>query len=232
MQGEPPEPGKFPGRSRAELGVQLVKATVSAIPVFGGPGAELLDIVIGPSLVKRRDRWIEELGEIVEELRRRLDGFDPHDLEGNEVFVSTVLATTILALKTHEDEKLRSFRNAVLNSVLPGAPDGYEQMTFLRLVDEVTPLHVHMLMLLDNPMKWYSIHDIPVPNIGAGGLLTTIELGMPNLAANPEAIIQIVSDLQTRGLTIDFNLKGVISGTSLWVSRSSHLGQNFLAFIS
>lgn len=132
----------IPARSGAEIGVGIASAALQIVPLVGGPAAELIELVIGPSLGRRREEWFRKLAEVVDELRARLDGFDPRDLDGNEQFVSSVLAASTIAMRAHREEKLEMLRNTLINGVLPGAPNEHEQMVFLRLVDELTPLHV------------------------------------------------------------------------------------------
>lgn len=69
--------------------------------------------MIGPSLERRKEEWFNYLADAVDELRERLDGFDPRDLDGNEQFVSAVLAATTIAMKSHRQEKLEMLRNAL-----------------------------------------------------------------------------------------------------------------------
>ena len=194
--------------------------------------AELFNIVIGPSLERRRQAWLDQIGQAVEELRERLEGFDPHDLEGNEAFVTTVLTISTLAIRTHQDEKLEAFRHAIVNSVLPGAPGEFEQMTFLRFVEELTPTHVRMLTLLADPAGWFDRHGIPRPDVMASGLFPVVELAIPELTGMQTRSDQILTDLITRGLTVNFSIGGVMTGPALWVARISDFGRQFLDFIT
>ena len=43
-------------------------------------------------------------------------------------------------------------RNAVLNSVLPTAPDEDIQDLYFAFIDELTPTHMHLLTLLSDPL--------------------------------------------------------------------------------
>jgi hypothetical protein len=54
-----PDIPKHPGKSAGDIAQGLVKAVVSAAPVVGGPAAELIGIVFGPPLEKRRDEWMD-----------------------------------------------------------------------------------------------------------------------------------------------------------------------------
>ena len=176
------------------------------------------------SVRRHHPRLIQRL----QELRERLEDFDPRDLQGNEAFVTTVLATSILAIKTHQAEKLESFRHAIVNSVLPGAPDEFEQMTFLRYIDELTPLHVRVLTLLDDPRGWFDRHGIPQPNFMSAGIGAVLDPGVPELGGRKD---QVLTDLGARGLTVGTN-PGVASADSIWSQHTTPLGRAFLAFIT
>jgi hypothetical protein len=45
-------------------------------------------------------------------------------------------------MRTHQDAKVESLRNAVINSALPTAPDMDLRAFFLHLVDELSPTHL------------------------------------------------------------------------------------------
>lgn len=74
-----PDVPDLPDRSKAEIGAAIVRAGISSIPVAGGAAAELFDLVLGPSLERRNEDWFNYLADVVDELRERLEGFNPRD---------------------------------------------------------------------------------------------------------------------------------------------------------
>jgi hypothetical protein len=58
----------------------------------------------------------------------------------NDLFVDAVVTATRTVEHTHQEDKISALRNAVLNSVAPGAPDADTQAIFLNFVDRFTPL--------------------------------------------------------------------------------------------
>jgi hypothetical protein len=175
------------------------------------------------------------LAEAVDELRERLDGFDPRELDGNEQFVSAVLAASTIAVKSHQREKLEMLRNALVNSLLPNAPDEHEQLTFLRLIDELTPLHVRMLSVLDDPEAWFDRHpDLVKPSFGlSSSVAALIETALPELRDRRELYDGIGFDLDQRRLGGGGgSLHTMMTASGAWSSRSTPLGQRFLTFIS
>jgi hypothetical protein len=79
---EPDETDAIQGGARAAL---------SAIPVIGGTVTEILSMVLAPAVSRRRDEWFKELADGLDELEKKVDGFEVEKLAGNEQFVSAVI---------------------------------------------------------------------------------------------------------------------------------------------
>jgi hypothetical protein len=69
--------------------------------------------------------------------------------------VTTVHQATDVALRTHLDAKREALRNAVVNAALPSAPSSEQQAEFLRLVETLSPTHLRLLRLYDNPRAYF-----------------------------------------------------------------------------
>ncbi len=165
----------------------VVKAGLSAIPVVGGPASELFSLVITPSLEKRRDRWVESVGEALKALEARVEGFKIENLKGNEAFVSTLMRASQAAIVNHQKEKLEALRNAVLNAALPNAPEQNLQHIFFRIVDSFTPSHLKVLNRL-NELRTIHASNMPKPLFD-------------EWKNQPEFCRQIARDLDSYGLT-------------------------------
>lgn len=107
---------KRPTNTKAEAALEGAKVLVAGVPVVGGSVAELLELLLGPAVTRRRDEWLRRLADVLNDLTDRLEGFDPRSLSQNEPFVTAVVQATIIAIKTHDQEKLRSLGNALVNS--------------------------------------------------------------------------------------------------------------------
>jgi len=201
----------------------VVKAGLSAIPVVGGPASELFSLVITPSLEKRRDRWIESIGEALKALEARVEGFKIENLKDNEAFVSTLMQASQAAIVNHQKEKVEALRNAVLNAALPNAPEQNLQHIFFRIVDSFTPSHLNVLKRLD---KVTMVPDALAMTKG------TFE----EWKDQPEFCRQIAKDLHSYGLT---DLVSPWEGSASRprppfdrVQNVTDLGKKFLAFIA
>jgi hypothetical protein len=223
--------GSLPSERGGEIIEAVARGAVSSIPFIGGAVAELLGLVIQPAVEHRREEWFQQLGRAFEELRRRLDGFDPAELAKNEVFVTAVITTSNAALRTHEAEKLEALRNAVVNSGLPMAPQEHVQLMFIRMVDELTAFHLRLLAYCRDPEAWLTTHGIAKPNIYMGPRMAVAIVAMPELEHDAPTYKQAVRDLVARGLLQD-SLDGMVSQQALYDSLTTEFGNRFLSYIS
>ena len=132
----------------------VVKAGLSAIPIVGGPAAELFSTVIVPPLSRRRDEWVESIAEGLKVLEEKVGGFKVESLSRNEMFITTVMHASQSAIRNHQKEKMEALRNAVLNAALPNAPDDDLQLMFLDFVDTFTTWHLRILRFYNDPERW------------------------------------------------------------------------------
>jgi hypothetical protein len=203
----------------------VVQAAASAMPVAGPAVAAVMGL-IGPKIAHRRDKWFELLADKISELESRVDGFaeDP-------MFITAVFEATSAALKTHEQEKLEALRNAVGNSVLPGAPEDSIQLMYLRFLDELSAAHLKVLDVLNNPRAALARAG---KELRASGpvLAHLIYLCLPDLNGEGFLVEQVHRDLRNRGLIDQGAPFGQIIITAGTLNKSTTLfGEQFLQFI-
>lgn len=118
-----------------------------------------------------------------------------------------------------------------MNAVLPGAPEQHEQMTFLRFVDELTPLHIRMLAFLADPVKWFDDHGVEKPQFMSAGVSAILEKGLPELEGRRDVYDIAARDLEQRGLASP-SLHVMMTNAGIWSPRTSAVGNRFLAFVT
>jgi hypothetical protein len=153
------EPEKYepPKRSPGDIGHALARAGVSSIPLVGAPAAELLQLLFSAPLERRRDTWMKEVGQALQELEKNR-GVKLEGLQTNEAFVTVVLQATQTALRNHQREKIEALRNAVINSAVGINIEEDLQLQFIRYVEELTPSHFALLKFLaDHEQRLASI---------------------------------------------------------------------------
>lgn len=224
-------PGE-PKRSAADVAYAVIKAGVSAVPVAGGPAAELLGLIFGPPLEKRRDRWIDELASAVKEVQGKIEDLTPEKLSANEAFVTTAMRASEIAIRTHEEDKLDALRNAVVNTALPDAPNDTLQQIFLNYVDSLTAWHLRILAFFDDPADWGRKHNVRYPDWQMGAPSAVLECAMPELRGQRGFYDLIVNDLEQRGLKSGGGLHTTMTASGMLSPRIAPLGKEFLNFIS
>ncbi|SCF29428.1 hypothetical protein GA0074695_5253 [Micromonospora viridifaciens] len=227
MEIEPPSHSK--ARQAAQAGLE---AGLNLVPMVGGTVAVVLMTALNHGLKKRQEAWFTELAEAVEDLRGKVDGFDPEALGENDAFLDAVMTATRIAERNSQQTKLEALRNALLNAALPGAPDQDDQQHYFRLIDDLTPTHIRLLDLLNDPPGWFDRTGLPRPEFGMSSNRTAlIQAGMPELAEKgQEAIRRYYTGLESANLLAG-SLGGMMTGSGAWGSATNELGRDFLAFI-
>lgn len=221
-----------PKSSAGDIAHLLARAGLSMVPVFGGAAKEVFAAIVAPPIVKRREEWMEEIGRRLKELEEKIHGFKVENLAENQVFVTTVMYATTIAIRNHQDEKIEALKNAVLNAALPSAPEEDLQMMFLSFVDAFTPWHVRILEFFDDPSEWMKSHHITFA-IVMGGPSSALVRAFPELVNKRSFYDQIVRDLASHGLINQGEwLHTTMSEDGMLASRTSDMGKNFIRFIS
>jgi hypothetical protein len=226
-----PDIPEQPKASADDVAHTIVKAAISAVPAAGGPAAELMTLIFAPPLEKRREKWLGKLADAVNEILGKVADLTPEKLSQNDAFITTALHAGQIASRTHEVEKLTALRNAVVNSVLPGAPDDALQQIFLEHVDALTPWHLRILAYFDNPQEWASHHNIHFPQWTAGAPSQALEIAIPELTGRRQFYDVICASLERRQL-LGSGIHGMMTGQGMLAQRTTSHGRDFLAFIS
>lgn len=225
---------KPPSKKRGgDIAREIGKAIVSAVPTAGGPLQVLFENVFASPIEKRKQAWLEQLAGVVSEVQERVKDLTPEKLASSEAFVTVAMQASQMAIRNHQQAKLEALRNAVLNSALPNPPQEDEQMIFLRLIDQLTPWHLRVLSLLNNPIEWMERNKVAYPGWGMGGVATVIEHCLPDLRGQRETYDQIVRDLQAEGLLDQGQYVHVtMTGHGMVESRTTDRGKRFSKFIT
>lgn len=103
-----------------------MKASISALPVVGGPAAEFMQLLFAPPIEKRREEWMKRMAAAVTTLLSR--GLTVESLQSNEEFISAMQQAAQNSQRTHQTEKLEALRNALLNIAMEPAPASVNSM--------------------------------------------------------------------------------------------------------
>jgi len=209
---------------------------ISFVPVAGSALQVAFNEIAGRRLADRRARWLNTLASKVHDLEEQIGDFAA--LAASDEFRDALTTASQIADRTSRTEKLEALRNAVVNSVMPNAPDPDEQQILLGMIDRFTPTHVQILVLLKDPQAWFESHGIEWNSTWTGEKKLVmmdylIKTGMPRLSDRSDLASVYASELYAAGLIGDWFVRSS-AHVSLreppdWLTR---LGGRFLDFIS
>ena len=207
----------------------IPRSTGPLTPKLESPLPEELQQLLASTMEDRRNDWSKDVADGLKKLESR--GWNISRLSSDDVFVDTMLRSAQIVMRSSQPEKRRALRNAVLNAVLPNHPEQSLQQMFLNLVDTFTPWHITILKFFQNPGLWLDRNKPGFGNIFSGGLATLLEKAYPELRQQRPFYDHIWSDLYQKSLVTIENLHGIMTVYKLRESRTTEIGNKFLAFI-
>ncbi|SUS04368.1 conserved hypothetical protein [uncultured Defluviicoccus sp.] len=220
-------------KSAGDIAREVGRAIISVVPAAGGPLQVAFENIFASPIEKRKQAWLERLAEAFTELQERVAELTPEALAANEAFVTVTMHASQIAIRNHRKEKIDALRNAVFNAALLNSQHDDEQMIFLRLIDQLTPLHLAVLSLLRDPGGWMDRNGIKNPGWGMGGVATVIEHCLPDLRGRRDTYDQIIRDLQAEGVVAQGQFVHVVmTGHGMVSSRTTDRGNRFIGFIT
>lgn len=220
-------------KSVGDVAREVGRAVVSLVPIAGGPLQVVFENFFTSPIERRKEAWLQQLAEVVKEVGGRVAELTPEKLVENEAFVTVAMQASQIALRNHQQAKLEALRNAVLNAALPNPPQEDEQLIFLRLIDQLTPWHLGVLSVLDEPVRWMERHGVANPGWGMGGTSKVLEYCLPALRGQRDTYDQITRDLQSDGLLGQGQfLHVMMTGSGIVESRTTDRGKRFIRFIT
>ena len=219
----------YPQKNWKDLGYQVIRGGLGAIPTAGGPLSVLYETVFSAPLDKRREQWLITLRVIVEELCSKVKELSPEKLSQNETFVTVCLHASNIAIRTHQEEKLNALRNAVFNTVKDADVDENKKLIFVRLIDVFTPLHLKVLVFLSNPgaiLNELHSRNHTSTQTYYGGMRGIWEAAHPEYRGSDALIDIVMRDIYASGLSFRQEMAGYSD------PLLSKLGIEFLSFIN
>lgn len=213
----------------------IVKGAISAIPLAGGPLAEIFSMLIVPPISKRRDKLIIQIVEGLKNLEKKIDKFNIENLANNELFITTLLHGFQIALKNHQILKIEAIKNSILNSAINDNPDENINLMFLHYIDIFTAGHINLLSFFHNPEKWIEKKQI-ILNSGGYQFSTFFKIIFKDFEDRKDYYYQIIADLNNNRLiritVLSFNNNDIFKIKHFLNSYTTSFGKKFVKFIS
>ena len=210
-----------------------IKAAVSALPMVGGPIAEVFSRIFVPPLEKRRDALLIDLYTELKHIEETNAEFKIEDLANNDNFISVLMHAIQIVLRTHQEEKIEALKNVVINSISTSRVEESLQLIFLNLIDQYTPWHLKILKFLKDPVEYGRINGIKYPDWVMAGLGTAIEICYPDLKDKQDFYNLVIEDMISDGLLQKGGyVRASMTKSGVLASRTTEMGNLFLQYIS
>jgi len=195
---------KFPkDKLPSDYGHNAIKAGLNTIPLAGGALAIVFETVFSSPIERRKEEWLIQLESAVEEICTKISDITPEKLSQHELFISAYLQASNIAIRTHQKEKIEALINAVKNSVIDTTLDETKKLIFIRLIDDMTPLHFSILNFLVFPEQYIeALNKQQRPNTFTnwGSLASVWDNHSFGIKSQDNLIELIISDLHKFGL--------------------------------
>lgn len=214
--------------------VELIHVAGSQVPSVGLPLGQ-----IELRLSMRKDEWFRSLGEQLEKQRAQDSHFSVKDAFDREDFLTLFLVATQMAMRTHQEVKREALRNAVINAAKQQTPEESVELILIGLVDQLTELHLRVLLFLNDQERYISEHEVKGPGGGAVindkiDIYAWLQWPFPELNGKKDLAERVILDLN------DLHLSNISSTfpypsfrkASNYSSLTTAWGKQLIRFIS
>jgi len=221
---------ELPQKTIKDYGYDSVKAGLNVVPFVGGALATVFETVFSSPIDARKEAWLCGLAETVDELCCKVEGLTPEKLSESDEFISAYLVASNIAIRTHHKEKLAALRAAVKNTVLMDEYDESKKLIFIRVIDEMTPLHFRVLDFLSKPDTYIKkLNQKSTPNSFThwGSLSNVWNKTYKDISSDDSLIDIVVTDLHRFGFIYVDKFHSASMN-----SVSTSTGKQFIEFIN
>jgi hypothetical protein len=222
--------GKFPESRALDVTNTTLQAGVGSLPIIGGAAAPILGALVSAPLERRRTAWFNRIGDGLDEIEKRFEGFDPRSLSDNEEFVSAVYSTTEAAMRASTEGKRARLANVVLNIAAGRSISDALRDRFINLVQIFSEEHVLLLRIARDPGAFPRIKQ-RVSGMMAGGRGSVYLEEMAEHGVSNALFAVIAADLQREEL-IEGGFNVTMSAQGILESTITSRGDAFLDFVS
>lgn len=217
--------------TRAKALEATIRSALAMIPFVGGASVELFQAVVNSGRDARMQRWIVDVTDAINERALEPNGLDLASLATNDGFLDVIGAATRAAVETSDAEKIAALRNAVVNATVAPDTERDRHAILLDILTGLTPTHIKLLRLFDDPLRWYRETDTQPREFSAGSSSVVVQDAYPDLARDPTLLDRVVADLKQSGLS-DIQLSTMMTNSGIYAPRTLPLGTELLAFIT
>ena len=214
---------------------RIIRSTLSTIPIFGGAVVEAFSALIEPPMSRRRNKWMIQVTEALNNLHET-NSITLDKLLENEIFFTTLIRASQIAIANHQEEKIKYLKSAVINTALSPNVDESLHQYLVNLIDDLTVYHTKVLELFNEPILYAENNNLSIKHMATNtgySRYTILVLAYPELKNDEYFLNQIWNDLTRKGLLRnDRPLNKNAQGKSILFGCSTPLGEKYLYLIS
>lgn len=126
---------------------KIFKGILGNIPIGGSIISEIFGSILSEPISKRKEQWMKLVVDKLYELELRNQGFI-ESLKENEEFHSYILYISQIAIKTHQEDKIKILKNTIENFLTFDTIEYDRKFSFVRIIEESTPSHIKTLLFI------------------------------------------------------------------------------------
>lgn len=218
-------------KDKAQIGtaehlLNIFRAVLATTPFCGGISSLMTDYIPN-SKIQRLEEFTEQIANDLYELKDRIEEDKLLTDEFAYIFEECYKGVA----EHYQNEKIQSFRGILLNTAVGNNSSEDEKQYFLSLVNNLSVVHIKILMFISSPLEYLQENDIPKEQI-QGGFSQFFPVAIPGVSV--EAIQSAFGDLHQYGFTNTdksiFNTMTYGQGLDLLGNRVTDFGLRFINF--
>lgn len=187
---------QYPQPDDSETFRSALEKAIESVPVFGPATSVIMSRFWVPNGSRRLEEWLKDFAD---DFDRHCKNCSVENLINDEAFISASIQVARMVVGTHQEEKRKYLRNALLNIAIGNARNETKQQIFLNAIEAFAPAHVKTLNLIwrSTSPNWDTLR-IPRDQRTYG---TAIGIVSPELQGQPALIDAVLAELRNRGFT-------------------------------
>jgi len=207
--------------------VNVIKASLSAIPVIGGPISSLIGDYIPKKKEERLLNFMKELTIKLEEYAQNIDVKYIKTEDFAYLFEECIKGV----LSNYQEQKLFCFKGIIINSLRQDLKKEQKEY-YLHLVNSLTDLHLRILAISNDPEAYFRSYELDTNSIQGVGFSKVFEVALEGIES--EMIKSTYGELYQMGLlNTDKSIFGTLTagrGFAIVTGRITNLGKSFIDF--
>lgn len=137
---------------------EIIKSLINELPLGG---LAMLISGFDKESEKRTKKWQQDVAQAIFDLERKIENFNIDEMIKSDQFQSIFIEITQIAIKTHQEEKIKYLKNTLINGYLIDLE--YDQKAaFIRILSQLTLTHLRILKFLNENEKMMWEADINI----------------------------------------------------------------------